>query len=98
MKREIALAHLRPLEQRLRQRGVSALYLFGSTARDDAKDNSDLDLVFDVEPGKRLSLFDQAELTTELSNVVGTGVDFILRTELHPYLKPRIESELLRVF
>lgn len=98
MKRDVALARLRPLEQRLRQQGVTALYLFGSTARDEAKEDSDLDLAFEIEPGKRFSLFDQAGLITELSERLGAKVDFVLRNEFHPYLKPRIEAELLRVF
>lgn len=98
MRREVALARLKPLERRLRQQGVSALYLFGSTARDEAREDSDLDLVFDVEQGKRFSLFDQAGLTTELSKALGAKVDFILRNELHPYLKSRVEAEQLRVF
>ena len=34
MKRDVALARLKPYERRLRERGISALYLFGSTARD----------------------------------------------------------------
>ena len=36
MEREVALARLRPLEQKLRQQGMTALYLFGSTARGEA--------------------------------------------------------------
>ena len=47
MKRDVALAKLRPFEDRLRARGIRALYLFGSTARDESRETSDLDLLFD---------------------------------------------------
>jgi uncharacterized protein len=98
MNREIAISRLKPFEPRLRERGVTSLYLFGSTARGDARADSDVDLVFDVAPETRFSLFDQARFITELSSELGTGVDLILRRELHPYLKPRIEAELVKVF
>ncbi len=98
MNREIAINRLKPFEPHLRERGVTSLYLFGSTARGDARADSDVDLLFDVAPGTRFSLFDQARFVTELSSGLGTSVDFILRRELHPYLKPRIEAELVQVF
>ena len=98
MEREVALARLRPLEQRLRQQGVSALYLFGSTARGEADDKSDLDLLFEYVPDRGFSLFDQAGLQMELSELLNTKVDFVPRKGLHPYLKSRVESELVKVF
>lgn len=98
MEREVALARLRPLEQRLRQQGVSALYLFGSTARGEADEKSDLDLLFEYVPDRGFSLFDQAGLQVELSELLNTKVDFVPRKGLHPYLKSRVESELIKVF
>ncbi len=98
MNREIAISRLKPFEPRLREQGVTSLYLFGSTARDEARADSDVDLVFDIAPGIRFSLFDQARFATEISSSLGARVDFILRRELHPYLKPRIEADLVQVF
>lgn len=98
MRREVALSRLKPFERRLREQGIGALYLFGSTARGEASDDSDVDLLFDVVPGARVGLFEQAALMTELSSGLGAKVDLILRRELHPYLKPRIEADLVRVF
>ena len=51
MKRNVALARLKPFEHRLRERGISALYLFGSTARYVSSDSSDLDLLFEYDEG-----------------------------------------------
>jgi uncharacterized protein len=98
MNREFAISRLKPFESRLRERGVTSLYLFGSTARGEAQTDSDVDLLFDVAPDTRFSLFDQAHFVTELSAGLGAPVDLILRRELHPYLKPRVESELVQVF
>jgi uncharacterized protein len=56
MKRRAVIAKLKPHEAELKRLGVEHLYLFGSTARDEARDDSDVDLFFDHERGK-LSLF-----------------------------------------
>lgn len=98
MKRDIALARLRNFERHLRQQGVSALYLFGSTARDEAGDQSDLDLLFESDPRVNFSLFTQMRLKHELSDSLGTRVDFISREGLRPRVKARVEQEMVQVF
>jgi len=52
MDRPAAIARLKEHETELRQLGVQHLYLFGSTARGEARDDSDVDLFFDYERGK----------------------------------------------
>lgn len=98
MKRDVAIARLRPFESRLREQGVSALYLFGSTARDEASDTSDLDLLFEYDPKAHFSLFTQVRLMHELTDGLGTKVDFISREGLRPRVKARVEQEMVQVF
>lgn len=98
MKRAAALDRLRPLEAHLRARGVRSLFLFGSTARDDADDRSDVDLLFDHDPASGFSLFTQAELSAELSDQFGTRVDLVALDGLRPAFRTRITPELVRVF
>ena len=47
--------------------------IFGSTARGEDEDGSDLDIL--VEPGEGLTYFDLARLERELSSVLGCKVD-----------------------
>lgn len=98
MKRDVALARLKPLQSRLLERGISALYLFGSTARDEASETSDLDLLFEYDPATSFSLFDQAGLMLMLSDSLGTKVDLVSRRGLRPRLKARVEGEMVQVF
>ena len=98
MKRELALAKLKPFEPRLRGRGIRALYLFGSTARDEAGDASDLDLLFEYDPAGEFSLFDQAGAMLELSDSLGARVDLVSRFGLRPRVRERVEREMVRVF
>lgn len=92
------LDKLKSLEPELRAQGIAALYLFGSFARGDNSENSDIDLTFDIVPGKRFSLFDQARMTRELSEALHAKVDFIPRNELHPYIRESVEGEQVKVF
>jgi uncharacterized protein len=92
------IANLKSLEPELRAQGVSALYLFGSYARGEETAESDIDLLFDLAPDVRFSLFDQARISTQLSEWLHAKVDFIPRRALHSILKERVEAEKVTVF
>ena len=51
MKRDEAVERLRQHEAELKQLGVEHLFLFGSTAREEERPDSDVDLFFDHPPG-----------------------------------------------
>ena len=98
MRKAEAIARLKPFERRLRERGISALYLFGSTARDEAGEASDLDLLYEYDPSRKFSLFDQAGAMLELSDRLEAKVDLVSRAGLRPRLRARIEGEMIRIF
>lgn len=98
MKKADAIARLKPFERRLRERGINALYLFGSTARDEAGAASDLDLLYEYEPSRKFSLFDHAGAMLELSDGLGMKVYLVSRGGLRPRVKARIEREMVRIF
>ena len=52
MKREEVISRLQQHKADLKRLGIEHLYLFGSTAREEARENSDVDLFFDHEKGK----------------------------------------------
>jgi predicted nucleotidyltransferase len=98
MRKAEAITRLKPFERRLRERGINALYLFGSTARDEAGDTSDLDLLYEYDPSGKFSLFDQAGAMLELSEQLGAKVDLVSRAGLRPRLRERVEGEMIQVF
>lgn len=98
MRKAEAITRLKPFERRLRARGINALYLFGSTARDEADASSDLDLLYEYDPAHTFSLFDQAGAMLELSDGLDAKVDLVSRRGLRPRLRERIEGEMVRVF
>ncbi len=89
MERNEAIARLKRHEAELKRLGVQHLYLFGSTARDAATEDSDVDLFFDHERGK-LGLFRLMEVKEVAARMT--------RASLHPVLRERIEASALLVF
>ena len=92
-----AIRKLREHEAELRQLGVQHLYLFGSTARGEAGEDSDVDLFFDYEKGK-LGLFELMDLKEQTSRILGRKADIMTRDSLHKVLRARIEASALQVF
>jgi uncharacterized protein len=71
--------------------------LFGSTARNEAREDSDVDLFFDYERGK-LGLFELMDVKEETSRILGRKADIMTRDSLHKVLRSRIEASALQVF
>ena len=94
----IAIDRLHALEPALRSAGLTALYLFGSLARGAGETASDVDLLFEAEEGRGLSLIDQARLQQALSEALETPVDLIERSALRPAVRRMAESDMLRIF
>jgi predicted nucleotidyltransferase len=97
MKRDEAINRLKEHEADLRRLGVEHLYLFGSMARGDASEESDVDLFFDHEKG-RLGLFELMDVMELAAGILGRKADVMTRDSLHPVLKKRIEESAVRVF
>ncbi len=97
MDRADVIAQLRAHEAELRHLGVRHLYLFGSTARGEARDDSDIDLFFDHQRGK-LSLFGLMDIKEAAARILGRKTDIISRGSLHRMLRDTIENSSVQVF
>jgi predicted nucleotidyltransferase len=82
----------------IRAHGVRALYLFGSTARDMVRDNSDVDIFIEAEQADRFNAFDLIDIKTLLERRLDAHVDLTTREGLHSRLREEIEREAIRVF
>ncbi len=74
MKRDEAIGRLRRHEADLKRLGVAHLYIFGSTARGEARDDSDVDLFFDYEKGK-FGLFELMDVKEYATNILCRNAD-----------------------
>jgi len=96
MKRNNALALLRTIKPILAQQfGVTQLALFGSTARDEARDNRDLDILVSFDgPATSARYFG---VQFYLEDQLGCSVDLVTEKALRPELRPFIEKEAINV-
>ena len=97
MKCAEAMTRLRDHEAELKRLGVEHLYLFGSTARDEAQDESDVDLFFDYEKGK-LGLFELMDVKEAAARILRRSTDIMTRDSIHKLLRQRIEATAVPVF
>ncbi len=97
MKRDEAISRLKQHEADLKRLGVEHLYMFGSTVRGEAKDDSDVDLFFDCQRGK-LGLFELMDVKEYAANILGHKTDIMTRDSLHKTLRQQIEETAVRVF
>ena len=95
MKQKQVLQCLIKDQQTLRQYGVKSLSLFGSMARKEEKESSDVDLLvtFNQSPG----LFAFMDLKDHLQNILGARVDLVTKGALHPQLRQKILKESIHV-
>ncbi len=98
MTRGDAISRLRAHADSVRAMGTTSLFLFGSTVRDDARPDSDLDLFIDDDPESRFNGFDLVGIKLFLEDQLGTEIDVTTRDGLHPRLRERIERSAVRVF
>jgi predicted nucleotidyltransferase len=97
MDRDAAIAKLKEHQAELKRLGVEHLYLFGSTARGEAREDSDVDLFFDHPLGS-LGLFELMDVKDAAARILGRKTDIMTRRSLHPALRKRIEASAMKVF
>jgi predicted nucleotidyltransferase len=97
MNRADVLQKLRAERDYLREPyGVASLALFGSMARDEAKPDSDVDVL--VQFGRPITLFDLVAVQQYLERCLGVRrVDRVPRDSVYPAFRDRILGEALHI-
>jgi len=89
---------LRRSEPELRAEGISHLLLFGSMARGDHSEHSDIDLIAEFEPSQRRTLITMVRLENRLSDLLGAKVDLSLAQAMKAEVRARATREAVRAF
>ncbi|MDP2705764.1 MAG: nucleotidyltransferase family protein [bacterium] len=76
--------------------GVKRSAIFGSFARGEEMENSDIDMLVELEGGK--SLLDLVDLQFQLEKILGRPVDLITFKALHPLLRENVAKEMVFIF
>jgi len=79
-----------------RDRGVTYLALFGSTARDEARADSDVDLA--VRFGRRVTLFDLVDLQLHFQKILARSVDLIPLDDIYSFMRDSLNRDQIVLY
>lgn len=79
----------------VRRFGITDLALFGSTVRDEARPDSDIDVLVNFDGQATSKRYFGVQFYLE--DLMGSPVDLVTEKALRPQLRPYIEKELIRV-
>lgn len=74
-----------------RKRGISNVRLFGSLVRDEPRDDSDVDLLVELLPGR--SALALGGFLMDVRDLLGREVDVVTESSLHPRIRQKVLKE-----
>jgi predicted nucleotidyltransferase len=98
MTRDEIIAKLRANAAAIKAEGVTKLAIFGSRARDDARPDSDIDVLVEVAPDSSFSLLNLIGVEHIIKDVTGMPAQATMRRSLDPRMAERIADDIVEVF
>lgn len=89
---------LRARQAALGRMGVRHAAVFGSVARGDNRQDSDVDVMVEVDPARVTTIFDLGEIQQSLEEWLGRPVDVARRDRLRLAVAAEAEQEAVRAF
>jgi predicted nucleotidyltransferase len=93
-----AIETLRRSERALRERGVMRAALFGSLARGDNRSDSDIDIMIEIDPDIRMTVFDYVDLKEYIADLFDEPVDVVNRNALKSHIRPAATADAIYAF
>lgn len=87
------LTQLSSQKDALQKFGVNRIGVFGSVARGEATDKSDVDLLVEFDPAKK-TYRNYLGTATFIEELLGRSVDLVTPQALSPYIKPHILKDI----
>ena len=97
-KLENALATLRAAETELRAKGIRHASVFGSIARNEARPQSDIDILVDLDPALPITIYDYVGIQEEVARLFSQPVDVIDSAGLKPRMRTAVTRDLVYAF
>jgi predicted nucleotidyltransferase len=98
MDKNLIIATLLENRAELERQGVLHAALFGSMARGDATAESDIDIMIDLDPNLRLSVFEYVGLKDYIGSLFPISVDVVNRELLKTPIKPTVIAQAIHAF
>ncbi|HEY0105666.1 MAG TPA: nucleotidyltransferase domain-containing protein [Rhizomicrobium sp.] len=89
---EKALEILRANRAMLQERGVLHAAVFGSVARGEARDDSDVDILVDLEREKPSGIYEYVRLQSDIAALIGRKIDLVERNAVKPHMQGALKD------
>lgn len=89
---------LRDHQLALQRRGVLHAAVFGSVARSEVSEESDIDILIDLDATRPIGLFAYANLKLYINELLGEKADVVNRKTLKPLLRETITRDAVHAF
>ncbi len=81
----------------LKDKPIEQVYLFGSYARGEAQEDSDVDLGVKLKD-ERITLWQYLHIAEELQELLGKKVDFVEIALMHTWIKRGFETDKIEIY
>lgn len=98
MKHETIIAKLNEIRPTLEAEGVRHVAFFGSRARGDFNEHSDLDILLDIDPNSKFSLLKLVRVERFAGEATGLTANAFMQRSLNPEFMTTIQPDLIKVF
>jgi len=98
MARDEIIAKLRATAPTLGAEGVTKLAIFGSRSRCDAREDSDLDVLIEIDPDSKFSLLNLSGVGLVVEETTGLSTQVTMRRSLNARIAERIADDIIEVF
>jgi len=82
----------------LKGKPIIRLYLFGSFARNEETESSDIDLLVEFDHSQQIDLFDFIGWQWDLEKILGRKVDLVSQDSVSKFIKPYIEKDKVLIY
>jgi predicted nucleotidyltransferase len=96
--RDEIVTSLLQLKTSLQSQGIVNLAMFGSRARGDHRQDSDVNLLVDVQKDRKFSLLDLVGVSQTISDKLGIPANMFMRRSLEPEMAQSIQPDIIEVF
>lgn len=81
-----------------RDKPIRRAYLFGSLARQEATDCSDVDILVELDKTQTIGLIEYIRLSDGLAEVLQRDVDLVAEDGLSRFIKPQVDCEKILIY
>ena len=81
-----------------RDKPVKKVWLFGSYARGEAREDSDVDLMFSLEEQTKISYFGLARFLLDLEERLSRKIDFVEEEVMYPRIRKEVDKDKMLLY